>query len=85
MYRNQDKLRLDGAFDPSKDFALTFTLTRDNCILGYFVFLKVAILCGELDLVCSLAPRLIHSFLLSSDWRGCLDVLKDCPGVEVRL
>ena len=48
-------------------------------------FLKVAILCGELDLVSSLAPRLIHSYLLSSDWRGCHDVLKDCSEVKVRL
>lgn len=47
--------------------------------------LQVAILCGELDLVSSLAPRLIHSYLLSSDWRGCHDVLKDCPGVEAHM
>ena len=47
---------------------------------------KVALLCGEPELANSLALRLTHSFLMTFNWQGCHEILKDCPaGVEVRI
>ena len=45
---------------------------------------KVALLCDEPELANSLALRLTHSYLMTSNWQGCHEILKDCPGVEVR-
>jgi len=43
----------------------------------------VATICGEPELACSLALRLTHSYLMTANWQGCHEILKDFAGVEV--